>query len=34
MLVSLAGNLQFCQVVDPALTVRMSIPKYICNNVI
>ncbi len=34
MLISLAGNLQFCQVVDPALTVRMAIPKDICNEII
>ena len=34
MLISLAGNLEFCQVVDPALTVRMAIPKDICNEII
>ncbi|MBR5251699.1 MAG: acetamidase/formamidase family protein, partial [Oscillospiraceae bacterium] len=34
MLTSLAGNLEFCQVVDPALTVRMSIPKTICDKVL
>ena len=34
MLISLAGNLQFCQVVDPALTVRMAVPKEICDKVL
>ena len=34
MLISLAGNLQFFQVVDPALTVRMAVPKYICDKVL
>ena len=34
MLTSLVGNLQFCQVVDPALTVRMAIPKYICDKIL
>ena len=34
MLLSCVGNLQICQVVDPAKTVSMSIPKYICNQVL
>ena len=34
MLTSLVGNLQFCQVVDPALTVRMAVPKTICDKII
>ena len=34
MLISLAGNLEFCQVVDPALTVRIAIPKSICSEII
>ncbi|MBR5520565.1 MAG: acetamidase/formamidase family protein [Oscillospiraceae bacterium] len=34
MLMSAVGNLQFCQVVDPERTVRMAIPKTICNKVI
>ena len=34
MLISLAGNLQFCQGVDPALTVRMAVPKTICDKII
>lgn len=34
MLTSLVGNLQFCQVVDPALTVRMAIPKTVCDKVL
>lgn len=34
MLISLAGNLEFCQVVDPALTVRMALPKNICSEII
>lgn len=34
MLMSARGNLQFCQVVDPERTVRMAIPKTICNKVL
>ncbi len=34
MLMSAAGNLQFCQVVDPERTVRMAIPKAICDKVL
>ena len=34
MLMSAAGNLQFCQVVDPERTVRMAIPKTICYKVL
>ena len=34
MLLSCVGNLQICQVVDPAKTVSMSIPKFICNKVL
>ena len=34
MLMSAAGNLQFCQVVDPERTVRMAIPKTICDKVL
>lgn len=34
MLMSACGNLEFCQVVDPERTVRMAIPKTICNKVI
>ena len=34
MLMSAAGNLQFCQVVDPARTVSMAMPKKICKSVI
>ena len=33
MLLSAAGNLQFCQVVDPERTVRMAVPKTICKSV-
>lgn len=34
MLMSAAGNLQFCQVVDPERTVRMAMPKTICDKVL
>ena len=34
MLMSACGNLQFCQVVDPERTVRMAIPKSICNKIL
>lgn len=34
MLMSARGNLQFCQVVDPERTVRMAIPKKICDKVL
>ncbi len=34
MLMSACGNLQFCQVVDPERTVRMAIPKRVCDKVI
>ena len=34
MLMSAVGNLQFCQVVDPERTVRMAIPKTICDKVL
>ena len=34
MLLSCVGNLQICQVVDPARTVCMSVPKYVCNKVL
>ena len=34
MLMSAVGNLQFCQVVDPERTVRMAIPKAICDKVL
>ena len=34
MLMSACGNLQFCQVVDPERTVRMAIPKTICDKVL
>lgn len=34
MLMSACGDLQFCQVVDPERTVRMAIPKVICDNVL
>ena len=34
MLMSAAGNLQFCQVVDPERTVRMAIRKTICDKVL
>ena len=34
MLMSAAGNLQFCQVVDPERTVRMAIPKTISDKVL
>ena len=29
MLMSLVGNLKFCQVVDPLLTVRFEFPKSV-----
>ena len=34
MLMSACGNLQFCQVVDPERTVRMAIPKTVCNKIL
>ena len=34
MLMSACGNLQFCQVVDPERTVRMAIPKTVCDKVL
>ena len=34
MLMSLTGHLQFCQVVDPARTVSMRMPKTICKSVL
>lgn len=34
MLMSACGDLQFCQVVDPERTVRMAIPKTICDKVL
>lgn len=34
MLLSAAGNLQFCQVVDPKRTVRMEISKAVLNKMI
>ena len=34
MLMSAVGNLQFCQVVDPERTVRMAVPKTICDKVL
>ena len=34
MLMSACGNLQFCQVVDPERTVRMAIPKTICDKIL
>lgn len=34
MLMSACGNLQFCQVVDPERTVRMAIPKTVCEKVL
>lgn len=34
MLLSAAGNVQICQVVDPERTVCMAIPKSICNQVL
>lgn len=34
MLLSARGNLQFCQVVDPERTVRMAVPKTICDKII
>ena len=34
MLMSARANLQFCQVVDPERTVRMAVPKSICDKVL
>ena len=34
MLMSACGNLQYCQVVDPKRTVRMAIPKTVCDKVL
>ena len=34
MLLSACGNLQFCQVVDPERTVRMAVPKTICDKIL
>jgi len=34
MLMSACGNLQFCQVVDPERTVRMAVPKTVCDKVL
>ena len=34
MLMSLCGNLEICQVVDPKRTVRMGIPKTVCKYVL
>ena len=34
MLMSACGNLQFCQVVDPERTVRMAVPKTVCDKII
>lgn len=34
MIMSACGNLQFCQVVDPERTVRMAMPKTICNKIL
>ncbi len=34
MLLSAAGNLQFCQMVDPKRTVRMEVPKTILTSLI
>ena len=34
MLMSLCGDLEICQVVDPKRTVRMGIPKTVCNRVL
>ena len=34
MLMSAIGNVEICQVVDPARTVRFRMPKYICNQVL
>ena len=34
MLLSACGNLQFCQVVDPERTVRMAVPKAICDKIL
>jgi amidase len=32
MLMSLVGNLKFCQVVDPLMTVRFEFPKYVLRE--
>ena len=34
MLMSLCGNLEICQVVDPKRTVRMGIPKTVCDKIL
>ena len=34
MLLSACGNLQFCQVVDPERTVRMAVPKTVCDKIL
>ena len=34
MLMSLCGDLQICQVVDPKRTVRMSVPKTVCSKIL
>ena len=34
MLMSACGNLEICQVVDPERTVRMAIPKTICDKIL
>ena len=34
MLMSLCGNLEICQVVDPKRTVRMAIPKNVCGKIL
>lgn len=34
MLMSLCGNLEICQVVDPKRTVRMAIPKTVCDKIL
>ena len=34
MLMSACGNLEICQVVDPERTVRMAIPKTVCDKVL
>lgn len=34
MLMSLCGNLEICQVVDPKKTVRMGIPKTVCDKIL
>lgn len=32
MLMSLVGNLKFCQVVDPLMTIRFEFPKYVLEQ--